>query len=193
MDNNKIKKGDIVRIYDGSLAKVVNIENGIAEVEVKVTEQIPTKELLNMTDSRLPFNHFMMWCRNWYIWDDADGNIIKQAQHAFELDGYLPDNDAVGLSLKAYEAITQCLLPWRSSDTPTWDLVNEIKEYCQYPYNCSIDHAIIMAVRNILGKHRIGDYDLFIAPQGKNGLKWNTNEFWTEANIKERFEIDELV
>ena len=126
---------------------------------------------------KLPFNHFMIWCRNWYMWDNiSKDDIIKNAQKAFELDGYLESNDAAMLSLKAFEMIMKTLDTYNHIEYPTWDLVAEIHKGINL-YKMAFDESVILAVRNKLAYLKLGDYKLYIAPEGTNGLKYTTDDY----------------
>ncbi|MCH5167919.1 MAG: hypothetical protein J1F35_08580 [Erysipelotrichales bacterium] len=134
----------------------------------------------------LPFNHFMMWCRNWYHWDDIE-DTIKQAQKAIELDGYLEDNNAVFLALKAYDEITNALAEFNNFNYKSSDIVSSIGNHIRI-CDTSFNEAVILAIKENIGYCNLGDYKLKIAPEGIKGLKWP--KYRTKEDITELLEID---
>lgn len=134
----------------------------------------------------LPFNHFMMWCRGWYHWDNIE-DTIKQAQKAIELDGYLENNIASMLAMKAYDEITNALAEFNNFEYKSWDLCSRVL-YNMDLYNVSKNESVILTVKEILGYINLGDYKLKIAPEGLKGLKWP--DYRTKEEILETFEID---
>ena len=134
----------------------------------------------------LPFNHFMMWCRGWYHWNNIE-DTIKQAQKAIELDGYLENNIASMLAMKAYDEITNALAEFNNFEYKSWDLCSRVL-YNMDLYNVSKNESVILTVKEILGYINLGDYKLKIAPEGLKGLKWP--DYRTKEEILETFEID---
>ena len=134
----------------------------------------------------LPFNHFMMWCRGWYHWDNIE-DPIKQAQKAFELDGYLENNIAFMLAMKAYDEITNALAEFNNFEYKSWDLCSRVL-YNMDLYNVSKNESVILTIKEILSYINLGDYTLKIAPEGLKGLKWP--DYRTKEEILETFEID---
>lgn len=134
----------------------------------------------------LPFNHFMMWCRGWYHWDNI-ANPVNQAQKAIELDGYLENNLAIGLALKAYDEITNALAEFNNFDYKSGGIVSKIDQFMRL-YSASFNEAVILAIKEIIGYVNLGNYELKIAPEGLKGLKWP--EYRTKEEILETFDID---
>lgn len=134
----------------------------------------------------LPFNHFMMWCRGWYHWDNIE-DPIKQAQKAIELDGYIENNNSPYLALKAYDEITNALVEFNNFDYKSWDIVSSIHKNMRM-YDASFNEAVILAVKETIGYSELGDYELKIAPEGLKGLKWP--EYRIKEEILEMFDID---
>lgn len=119
---------------------------------------------------KFPFNHFVLWCRGWYDWGE-DLSIYQKAQRAFELDGYLPQNDAYRLSIIALEEICEYL----NCKFKLSEFLRYLKEYENY---YSGDIATISAAKSYL---RFIDLDntkhnLIIAKEGLKGLKYNSDK-----------------
>lgn len=119
---------------------------------------------------KFPFNHFMLWCRGWYDWDEKL-SIYHQARKAFELDGYLPKNDAYRLSIIALEELCEYLnIPLKLST-----FINELRNFEKIH---STDIATILAVKSYLRFIDLDNakHDLIIAKEGLNGLKHYSDE-----------------
>lgn len=141
---------------------------------------------MEQNQNNLPFNHFMMWCRGWYHWDNIEDHI-KQAQKAIELDGYLENNIAFILAMKAYDEITNALAEFNNFEYKSWDLCSRVL-YNMDLYNVSKNESVVLTVKEILGYINLGDYKLKIASEGIKGLKWP--DYRTKEEILEMFEID---
>ena len=119
---------------------------------------------------KFPFNHFMLWCRGWYCWDEKLTRF-EQAQRAFELDGYLPKNDAYKLSIIALEEICDYLnVPFK--------LAKFIDTLERYHKICDIKEAVILGVYEYLRFINLENskHNLIIAKEGLKGLKYNSDE-----------------
>ena len=119
---------------------------------------------------KFPFNHFMLWCRGWYDWDE-NLSIYEKAQRAFELDGYLPKNDTYNLSIIALEELCKYL------DVPII-LGVFLNDLWNFEKIHSRDIATILAVRAQLRFANLdkAEHKLVIAKEGLKGLKYNTDE-----------------
>ena len=122
------------------------------------------------TYDKFPFNHFMLWCRGWYDWE-GELSIYNKAQKAFELDGYLPKNDAYRLSIFALEELCEYL----NCKFKVSEFLRYLKEY-ENKY--SGDIATILAVKSYLRFIDLDNakHDLIIAKEGLKGLKHYSDE-----------------
>ena len=48
---------------------------------------------------KVRLNHFILWCKGWYQPIKTDMDFIVQAQKALVLDGYMPCNNPISISL----------------------------------------------------------------------------------------------
>lgn len=119
---------------------------------------------------KFPFNHFMLWCRGWYDWE-GESSIYHKARKAFELDGYLPINDAYRLSIIALEEICEYL-------NCKFKLSEFLRYLKEYENKYSGDIATILAVKSYLRFIDLDNakHDLIISKEGLKGLKYNTDE-----------------
>ena len=128
--------------------------------------------------NKFPFNHFILWCRGWYDWEE-ELSIYHKAQRTFELDGYLPKNDAYRLSIIALEEICEYL----NCKFKVSEFLRYLKEYeNKYSEDIAIsiatEIATISAVKSYLRFIDIqnAEHKLVIAKEGLKGLKYNTDE-----------------
>ena len=122
-----------------------------------------------MKIDKFPFNHFILWCRGWYDWEE-ELSIYYKAQKAFELDGYLPKNDAYRLSIIAIEEICEYL-------NCKFKLSEFLRYLKEYENKYSGDIATISAVRAYLRFIDLENskHNLVIAKEGLKGLKYNSD------------------
>ena len=50
-------------------------------------------------ENKVKLNNFILWCKGWYQPIKSDVDFIIQAQKALVLDGYLPCNNPIDISL----------------------------------------------------------------------------------------------
>ena len=50
-------------------------------------------------ENKIRLNNFILWCKGWYQPINTDIDFIAQAQKSLILDGYLPCNNPISISL----------------------------------------------------------------------------------------------
>lgn len=90
------------------------------------------------------FNHFRLWCKNWYQPIDSGMNIITEARKILTLDGYLSCNNPIAVSLNYIDDLVKdgIIPPVRLM---TWN--EEIVRYMS-TFGFNYNEALLYRIRN---------------------------------------------
>lgn len=92
---------------------------------------------------KIRLNNFILWCKGWYQPIETDINFIAQAQKALVLDGYMPCNNPISISLGFIDELVEknIISPIKLN---IWD--QEINKYMNL-YKLDYHNAILFKIK----------------------------------------------
>lgn len=143
---------------------------------------------------KVPFNHFILWCKGWYQFPELEyeENRFKELQRVFELDGYLPNNDAYHLAVFAYEDIMKFL----DKHIKFSDIIFSLSQ-SMFGYNGKIvkdaddwGERVLSVIRDKVRFEELKGHELYIAPEGLRGMKYTQGCLDVEVFFKDKVDND---
>ena len=116
-------------------------------------------EKFNIYHEKVRLNNFILWCKGWYQPIKTDMDFIAQAQKSLILDGYLPCNDPISISLIFIDELVEknIISPIKLN---VWN--QEINKYMNL-YQLDYHNAMMFKIKNFFA-FEIERYTLTLNP-----------------------------